>query len=935
MGGSCGVKEKLAEELTILRRRVGELERLDTEHKLVLSQQEAQLESLRKSESKYRLMTECMTDIVWTLDTDLKTTYVSPSITKILGFTQEERLGQDLSEVLTPKSHRRIMNTYAQEMAKERVGTEDPGRSVLMEAEYYHRDGHTVWLENLVCAIRDSNGKLVGIHGVSRDITKRKRAEDVLCKEYSFRNAVIDNVAEGICVWHETEDYPFIKLTIWNGPMTEITGYTMEEINRLGWYQTLYPEPELQAKAIKRLKKIRQGKELHAEEWDITHADGSKCVLSASFSFFDKSHDGLVHVMAIVRNVTDVKQPLTTLHERRALYRLLAENATDVIWTADMNLQFTYVTPSVQKLLGFTAEEVMVMPMSQLYTEASFEKAMQAFAEEMELEGSENADATRTRIVEVEMVRKDGKSVPVEKNVSFLRDPAGHPAGILSIVRDISERKLVEGALKESEERYRNIFENALLGIFQSTPTGVYLRGNLAFAKMFGYSSQEEMISYVTDIENQLYANPQDRRAIKEALESHGIAEDVVVEMRHRQGYPFWISLSARAVRNGRGDILYYSGTALDITERKCAEEKLRLIAEEKEWLLKSMTNAFAIFQSVFDEDDRFVSCRFEYINDSYERITGVTLEEAHGKTIYEVWPETESSWIENFGEVAVTGNPRTFDSFHGPTGKYYHSHVYRPWDAAERFCVIFEDITDHRKITDALIQSHEQMRALAGSLRDIREEERKRIARVIHDEMGQALTGIKMDLTWVQHQLADHTKTDWQEIFAHFESMKDLADVTIREMRRIIAELRPSVLDDLGVAAAIDWLGEDFRNKTGVKCRVDIPEEEINMDPEMAVTIFRIAQEALTNIVRHARATSVDVALRVGDGNLVLEVIDNGLGFSAENPPKTGSFGLLGMRERALAIGGVVDIKSSPGRGTKVRLSVSFDTQTVNGGHT
>jgi len=166
-------------------------------------------------------------------------------------------------------------------------------------------------------------GKIIGVTAIVRDITERKKAEEVLRQEYSFRNAIIDNVAEGLCVCHETMEYPFVKFTIWNDCMTRITGYTMEEINRLGWYQTVYPDPELQAKANERMKRMRQSEDLRAEEWEITRADRSKRVLNISTSVVE-SDDGVVHVLALMQDITERKQMEEALRESERRYRELS-----------------------------------------------------------------------------------------------------------------------------------------------------------------------------------------------------------------------------------------------------------------------------------------------------------------------------------------------------------------------------------------------------------------------------------------------------------------------------------------------------------------------------------------------------------------------------------------------------------------------------------
>jgi diguanylate cyclase (GGDEF)-like protein/PAS domain S-box-containing protein len=429
-------KQMLIQELDSLRHRISELERSESELKRAE-------EVLKNSESKYQFLAENMADVVFAVDLNLMTTYVSPSIERLLGFTPKERMAQKADQQLTLKSQKLVFETLSAELNREKEKESDPDRSMTLELEYYHKNGSIKNLLTYIRGIRDSKGILTGFYGSSHDITERKRAEEALRREYSFRNAMIDNIAEGLCVCHETTEHPFVRFTIWNDRMTEITGYTMKEINHLGWYQALYPDPEMQAKAIERIKRIRQRGDLGREEWEITHADGNKRVLNISTSVIE-SDDGVVHILALMQDFTERKSAQEALRVSETRYRLLAENARDIIWTVDMDMKLTYVSPSVTRLLGFTEEEAMARTMHQAFTPASFEKAMRIFDEEMAIESAGYGDPNRSRILELDLVCKDGSIIPVEGNFCFLRDPTDKAIGMLSILRDITERKRME-----------------------------------------------------------------------------------------------------------------------------------------------------------------------------------------------------------------------------------------------------------------------------------------------------------------------------------------------------------------------------------------------------------------------------------------------------------------------------------------------------------
>jgi signal transduction histidine kinase len=222
-------------------------------------------------------------------------------------------------------------------------------------------------------------------------------------------------------------------------------------------------------------------------------------------------------------------------------------------------------------------------------------------------------------------------------------------------------------------------------------------------------------------------------------------------------------------------------------------------------------------------------------------------------------------------------------------------------------------------KQTEELQASLGQLRALAARLQSIREEERKRVAREIHDQLGQALTAIKLDVSSLVHELPTEQKKESNRV----PSILKLVDETIHTVRRIATELRPGMLDDLGLVATIEWAGEEFGARTGTKCCLELPPDDIVIDQEKATAIFRIFQETLTNIARHAGANEVKARLAAEDGNVTLEVRDNGRGIREGKLREGGSLGILGMRERVALLGGDLTITSSPGNGTSVLVRI------------
>ncbi len=235
----------------------------------------------------------------------------------------------------------------------------------------------------------------------------------------------------------------------------------------------------------------------------------------------------------------------------------------------------------------------------------------------------------------------------------------------------------------------------------------------------------------------------------------------------------------------------------------------------------------------------------------------------------------------------------------------------------------------ERRKAVKELERSHEQLRNLAAHLQSTREEERKWIAREMHDELGQTLTALKMDLSVIKEKLAsnqgieiigDMVKTDLE-----------LVNATIKTVKRLCTELRPSILDHLGLGAAIEWQAQEYTKRSGIECEFNMVPRDIIVDGKHSIALFRIFQESLTNVLRHARATRVTATLRDQGDNVVLEIADNGVGIKDEQLSKANSFGLLGIRERVQICNGEMLIAGNQNDGTKITVIIPKNSETLS----
>ena len=210
---------------------------------------------------------------------------------------------------------------------------------------------------------------------------------------------------------------------------------------------------------------------------------------------------------------------------------------------------------------------------------------------------------------------------------------------------------------------------------------------------------------------------------------------------------------------------------------------------------------------------------------------------------------------------------------------------------------------------------SQRELREFAEVSQSAREQEKARIARELHDELAQSLTALKIDLAWITERLPRGESA----IVTKLESMRAMVDATVAAAGRIAADLRPAMLDELGLAAAVEWLVDNLRGRTAIECELEVAGQGLDLQEPLASCVFRVLQESLTNVARHSRASLVRVALRREGGEVALTVTDNGRGFAADVPRKHGSYGLMGVRERVYLVGGTVRIESAPGRGTAI----------------
>ncbi|CAB3749270.1 sensor histidine kinase [Burkholderia paludis] len=325
--------------------------------------------------------------------------------------------------------------------------------------------------------------------------------------------------------------------------------------------------------------------------------------------------------------------------------------------------------------------------------------------------------------------------------------------------------------------------------------------------------------------------------------------------------------------------------------------------------------------------------------NPMAEQVFGVSAMEAIGAPLSRFIPErfraAHAKHVDQFGVTGVSerqmGRQRVLFGLRANGDEFpIEASISQIRDASGKlYTVMLRDITERLRAENALKQSREELRELSANLQNVREEEKTRIARELHDDLGQQLTALKMDLSVVEQQLRgpDHAPPD-EGVLGHLRGMRRLIDATVASVRRIAADLRPVMLDDLGLVPAIEWLANDFTNRYGIDVERHIETGGLTFTSAGATTLFRIVQEALTNVARHADATRVALRLDVEDGFCVLRVADNGRGsMPGGTAHEDKSFGLIGIRERAHMLGGTVTIDTALARGFSITVALPLAT--------
>lgn len=486
-------------------------------------------------------------------------------------------------------------------------------------------------------------------------------------------------------------------------------------------------------------------------------------------------------------------------------------------------------------------------------------------------------------------------------------DVHGKVDGLLMTLMNVTEHIKQENVLRASEDKYRNLFEHATDSIFILSPdTGRFIDCNEIAAKRLGYKKDELLNLKVFDI------NPADSsNDIKERFKMQRAGESITFETSHQRkdGTLMPVEISSRLIEHGGQNAL--QAIVRDISKRKKREEKLQLLEKALETTNIGITIA-NIEKTII------------YTNPFEAKMHGYSVGELIGKKIGSLAPAELRQPLNIKKMKAAKTKKRESVNIRkdGSSFPVYLTSdiVTNPSNDPIGLVTICEDITDRKKAENEIETSRKQLRNLTNSLQSAREEERKKIAREIHDELGQSLTAIKIDLSLMKRKLPK----DATSLHNRADKMTDIVNLTLQSVKRIAKELRPEILDELGLEAATKRYIKEFISRTLIKCDLKIVGPCDRLSNEVSLVIFRIIQEATTNIVRHSEAKRARIYLECKEKSLLLKISDNGKGINETDIANLMSIGLTGMNERVLSVGGHFAIRGIRGVGTTVKVYIS-----------
>lgn len=844
--------------------------------------------------------------IIITVDVNNKISSISRYTEKLIGFTIKEVKGKDPLDILLPKvhypdDHKKIKNL------RKRGDFPNP-----YEGPLRTKNGKELvisWMSNPLIL----NGKNIGRVSIGKDVTDVKTKEQALIdRENTFRH-IAENIPLPVSICNQQGQTVFL-----NKKFLEIIGYSIEEIptvasayNYIKYTQAqLVEQGQTEWENLFAAFSMGINAKFPVMERIIICKDGTQKHFEISFSL----ENNMLYV--IYNDITANVLYNTNLKKQKDFYETILNNIPSDIAVFDSDHRYLYVNPVAVKdselrqwLIGKTDKEYCIFKSKPLSIAEDRRKLFNDVKKSKSLKNWEES-----------LINKDGEAEYYLRKLFPVLNAAGDMELAIGYSINVTDLKNAQKRLIESEKRFRRIADNTPIPIcnFDMNMNITYI--NQKFLDISGYTFDDVTKSdawphfiYYPDVESVENGRQEWLNAIENKWRNPKgktpVLERTII-CKNGEHKIFEISFTVN-------NKLVYA-ILNEVTERKKAEALLFESEQRFKALAENMP--IAIGSHHIDGEVMFLN-KFFVQTIGYTSKDIPTLKEWYIRTqpnqetrqiLYNHWLETVAAYrrgeLQHVPDIETSilcknGTIKTFSFLFS----IYKDLVY----------IMLVDITERKKAEKELIESHSQLRELASHLQKIREEERKYIAREIHDELGQLITGLKMDISITKKKVEKQAP----ELGDKLTTIMEVTDEIIHTVRRIASELRPSILDDIGLDAALEWQAKEFEKRTNIPCKFINEAKDIAVTMDIKSNLFRIFQESLTNIIRHANATSVNASLIKQGGTLVFTIKDNGDGFETSKTNRT--FGLLGMKERVIMINGIFDIESKAGKGTRIIIKV------------
>ena len=726
----------------------------------------------------------------------------------------------------------------------------------------------------------------------------RKATEDALHASEEQSRGIFDNAPDSIVLMDEMG-----VIVKWNPQSEKLFGHTAEEVNGKYLHDIITPA-ELREAEKRSLTGLLEGKEgISGQTMDLwaIRKNGSEVDISLRLS--PLSLNGKQFFIGFMRDITERKliekkmkgfneELARQVEEKTTELTEIFERVTDGFIALDKDFRYLYVNKKAGELIHREPQDLIGKQVWEIFPDAVGSETYQSFHHAMK----EQIYICSTDYYAPFNLWQENHIYPSTNGLSIF-------------IRDITERKKAEQEINEARNLADKLIDS-LPGVFYFyDQNGKFIRWNDQFEDVTGYSGKEIADMHPSDFfteEQKEYITGRIEQVF--AVGENDAQADFVTKSGERIPYYF---KAVKIIYQGEPCLLGYG---VDVTERVRAEDRIK--ASEKKYKLLFESNPLPMWMLGLPGYD------IKEVNDAALDQYGYSRKEFLELDIFTIRPDEDIVKLK-----AITN--RDYRGIHH-SGIWRHkkkdgaiifvdvvTHDIYYEDSPTRL-VLANEVTEQYLAEEKLKESYAATRKLTEHLQNVREEERLHIAREIHDELGQLLTVLKMDVSWLNKRIEAPSGAMKEKL----TDLLALIDTTVKTVRRIASELRPSLLDDLGLLAAMEWHLEEFEKRSGVIKKIEVPAVELRLPDALKIGLFRIFQESLTNVARHSGAKNVNVSLFEKDGQLILTIRDDGKGLDETRTNKR-TLGLLGMKERTLMMGGEYNITSAMGQGTTVTVTV------------